>query len=76
MMERPTQEIHHKNRCQFETTPEGKRVFRAYWIHEWDWKGYQLNEHINDLDQAIKRALELGYNGDAKKLEHFRQGGN
>jgi len=76
MTDRPTQGIKHKNRCQFETTPEGKRVFREYCIHEWDGKGYQLNEHIDDLDQAIKRAKKLGYNDDAKKLEQFRQGGN
>jgi hypothetical protein len=76
MMERPTQEIQHKNRCQFETTTEGKRVFREYWIYEWDEKGYKLNEHINNLDQAIKRAKELGYNDDAKKMEQFKNSGN
>ena len=76
MTDRPTQGIQHKNKCQFETTPEGKRVFREYRIHEWDGKGYQLNEHINDLDQAIKRAVELGYNDEAKKLERFSQADN
>ena len=34
-----------------------------------------MREHINDLDQAIKRALELGYNDEAKKLGQFRYGG-
>ena len=76
MTDRPAQGIQHENRCKFETTPEGKRVFREYWIHEWDGKGYQLNEHIDDLDQAIKRAKELGYNNDAKKLEQFKNSGN
>jgi len=74
MTDRPTQGIQHKNRCQFETTPEDKRVFREYWIHEWDGKGYDLNEHICDLDQAIKRAKELGYNDEAEKLEQFKHG--
>ena len=58
------------------TTPEGKRIFRGYWIHEWDGKGYQLNEHIDDLDQAIRRAKELGYNDDTKKLEQLKKSGN
>jgi len=31
-----------------------------------------MHEHINNLDQAIKRAKELGYDNDAKKLEQFR----
>ena len=39
-------------------------------------KGYDVHEHINDLDQAIKRALELGYNSDAGKLEQFRHSSN
>jgi len=71
MSDRPSQEIQSNNRIQYETTKEGKRVFREYWIHEWDGKGYEVNEHINDLNQAIKRALELGYRGEAKKLEEF-----
>ena len=76
MPERPGQEIQSNNRIQFETTREGKIVFREYWIHEWDGKGYDVNEHINDLDQAIKRALELGYKDETKKLEQFKHGGN
>jgi len=75
MTNRPSQGIQYKNRCQFDTTPAG-RVFREYWIHEWDEKGYDMHEHIDDLDQAIKRAKELGYNDDAKKLEQFRNTGN
>lgn len=76
MPERPTQGIHHNNRCSFETTPEGKKVFREYWIHEWDEKGYQLNEHVDDLGKAITRATELGYSNDAKKLEQFKHSSN
>ena len=76
MSKRPTREIQSRNRIQYETTLQGRNIFREYWIHEWDGKGYDVHEHINDLDQAIKRALELGYNADAKKLEQFRQGGN
>ena len=75
MTDRPSQGIQYENRCQFVTTRKG-RVFREYWIHEWDKKGYDMNEHIDDLDQAIKRAKELGYNDDAKKLEQFRNTGN
>ncbi len=76
MPERSSQGIQSNNRIHFETTTGGKRVFREYWIHEWDGKGYDLNEHINDLDQAIKRALELGYKDETKKLEQFKHGGN
>jgi hypothetical protein len=76
MPERPVHGIQSKNRIQYETTPEGRNIFREYWIHEWDGKDYDMNENINDLDQAIKRAKELGYNNDARKLEQFRQGGN
>ena len=76
MPNRPSQGIQSRNRIQYETTTKGRHIFREYWIHEWDEKGYVLNEHINDLDQAIKRALELGYNDEAKKLEQFRHGGN
>jgi len=76
MTDRPTQGIQSTNRIQFETTPEGKKVFREYWVNEWDGKGYQLSEHIKDLDQAIKRSKELGYRDNAKKLEQFRQDGN
>ena len=76
MTNRPTHGIKNSNRIQYETTAEGKNIFREYWIHEWDGKGYYVDEHINDLDQAIKRALELGYNDEAKKLGQLRQGGN
>ena len=76
MPNRPTHGIQSNNRIDYETTTEGKRVFREYWIHEWDEKGYRLNERINDLDQAIKRALELGYKDETKKLEQFKHGGN
>jgi len=76
MPNRPTHGIQSSNRIQYETTTEGRNIFREYWIHEWDGKGYDVHEHINDLDQAIKRALELGYNGEAKKLEQFRHIGN
>jgi len=76
MPDRPTHGIKNSSRIQYETTAEGRNIFREYWIHEWDGKDYDVHEHINDLDQAIKRALELGYNGDAKKLEQFRYGGN
>ncbi len=74
MLNRPAQGIKNKNRIQYETTAGGKKFFREYWIHEWDGKGYNVNEHIKDLDQAIKRAIELGYNDEAKKLEEFRHG--
>lgn len=76
MPNRPTHGIQSRNRIEYETAAEGRNIFREYWIHEWDGKGYDLKEHINDLDQAIKRALKLGYNNEAKKLEQFRQGGN
>jgi hypothetical protein len=76
MSNRPTYGIQSRNRIQCETTTEGRNIFREYWIHEWDGKGYDVHEHINDLDQAIKRALELGYNDEAKKLEQFRHSGN
>jgi len=75
MSKRPTNGIQSKTRIQFETTAEGTKNFRKYWIHEWDGKGYDLNEHTNDLDQAIERARELGYNDDAKKLQKFKHGG-
>lgn len=74
MPNRPTHRIRSRNRILCETTTEGRNIFREYWIHEWDDKGYSVNEHINDLDSAIKRALELGYNDQAKKLEKFRSG--
>jgi len=76
MLNRPTQGIQSRNRVQYETTTEGRKIFREYWIHEWDGKGYDVNEHINDLDQAIKRARELGYDSDAEKLEQFKHSGN
>lgn len=57
MPDRPSQGIRSNNRIQYETTIEDKKVFREYWIHEWDGKGYEVNEHINDINQAIKRAL-------------------
>jgi DNA-binding PadR family transcriptional regulator len=76
MLNRPAHGIQSNNRIQYETTAEGRKLFREYWIHEWDGKGYDVHEHINDLDQAIKQALELGYNSDAKKLEQLRLGSN
>ena len=76
MPDRPSQGIQSNNRVQYKTTAEGRKIFREYWIHEWDGKGYNENEHIKDLDQAIKRALELGYNDEAKKLEQFRHEDN
>jgi len=76
MPDRPLHSIQSRNRIQYETTANGRDIFREYRIHEWDGKGYDMNEHINDLDQAIKRAKELGYNDDAKKLEQFRNSGN
>lgn len=63
-----------KNRISVATTPGGKDIFREYWIHEWDGRGYDVHEHINDLDQAITRALELGYKDEAMALERFKQG--
>jgi len=76
MTNRPNHGIQSRNRIQYETTAEGRKTFREYWIHEWDKKGYDVHENIKDLDQAIKRAKELGYNNDAKKLEQFRQVGD
>jgi hypothetical protein len=72
MPNRPTQGIQRRNRIQSETTTEGRDIFREYSIHEWDGKGYDMHEHIRDLDQAIKRARELGYDDEAMKLEQFR----
>jgi hypothetical protein len=74
MPKRPIHGIEHTNRIQYETTAVGRKTFLEYWIHEWDGKGYELQEHIKDPDQAYKRALELGYKEDAKELEQFRQG--
>lgn len=76
MTDRPTHGIEHSNRIQYETTPKGRKIFREYWIHEWDGKGYDVHEHIKDLDQAIERAKELGYNDEAKKLGQFRHNVN
>ena len=76
MPARPTHGIQSRNRIQYETTPEGRNIFQEYWIHEWDGKGYDVHEHISDLNQAIKRTEELGYNDEAKKLEQFRHRGN
>jgi hypothetical protein len=76
MVNRPSHGIKRNNRIQCETTTTGVNVFREYWIHEWDGKDYDVHEHINYLDQAIKRALELGYNDDADKLEKLKRGGN
>lgn len=68
---RPTHGIQSRNRIQYETTAEGRNIFREYWIHEWDRRGYDAHEHIADLDQAIRRARELGYSRDAEKLERL-----
>ena len=68
MPDRPTHGISDSNRIQYETTTEGRNIFREYRILEWDGKGYDVREYINDLDQTIKRALELSYNDEAKKL--------
>jgi hypothetical protein len=76
MPDRPTHNIQSRNRIQYETAANGKDIFREYWIHEWDGKGYDMHEHINDLDQAIKRAKELGYNDDVKKLDQFKNSVN
>ena len=76
MPNRPTHGMQSRNRIQYETTKAGRKIFREYWIHEWDRKGYELQEHIKDLDQARKRALELGYNNDAKRLEQFKHVGD
>ena len=72
MQERPTEGLKHLNRIQSETAAGGKDVFREYWIHEWDGTGYELNEHVKDIEQAITRALELGYTDDAEKLAQFK----
>jgi hypothetical protein len=69
MLERPSSGIQSNNRIQYETAPDGRKIFREYWIHEWDGKNYDIHEHIQDLDKAKKRALELGYSEDAKTLE-------
>lgn len=76
MTDRPTHGIERSNRIKYETTPKGRKIFREYWIHEWDGKGYDVNEHIKDLDQAIERAKELGYNDEAKELGQFRHNVN
>ena len=74
MQNRPIHGIQSRNRIQSETSGGGKKTFRGYWIHEWDGKDYDVHEHISDLDQAIRRARELGYNKEADKLEQFRYG--
>lgn len=76
MQNRPVHGIQSTNRIQYETTAEGRNIFREYWIHEWDGKGYDVHEHVTDLDQAIERARQLGYNKDADKLERFRRDDN
>lgn len=76
MQNRPIHGLRSRNRIQYVTTTQGKNTFREYWVHEWDEKGYDVHEHIADLDQAINRARELGYSGDADKLERFRPDGN
>ncbi len=73
-MNRPASELKNKNRVQFTTADDGKRFFREYWIHEWDAKGYDAHEHIKDVDMAIKRARELGYEEDAKDMERTFKG--
>ena len=71
-MERPKGNLKHSNHIQHETGHGGKTHFKEYWIREWDEKGYKLDEHIGDLEQAIQRACDLGYFDDATKLEKFR----
>jgi hypothetical protein len=63
--------IKSNNRIQYDTLADGRNVFREYWIHEWDDKNYDFHEHIQDLNQALKRAKELGYGKDAQKLEEL-----
>ncbi len=72
MQDRPTSSVKHSNRVQYEITQAGESIFREYWIHEWDGQDYDSHERIHEIDQAIKRALELGYNDDAEKLEQLR----
>jgi hypothetical protein len=72
MQNRPDQGIQHNNRIQYKTTADARKIFSEYWIHEWDGKGYDMNEHINVLEKAIKRAEELGYHDDTMKLEGFK----
>ncbi|WP_034375994.1 hypothetical protein [Dehalococcoides mccartyi] len=63
-----------KNRLSSESHPDGRTYFREYWIHEWNGRGYNLSERIKDINEAIKRAIELGYEDDANKLQRIRQG--
>ena len=76
MSDRPTHGMRSKTRIQCETTVDGRYFFREYWIHEWDGKEHNMNEYITDLDQAIKRALELGNNREAKILEQLKRANN
>ena len=76
MTKRPNQGVQSNNRIQFVTTKDGKQIFQEYWIHEWDGKDYNMSEHIKDLEQAIKRAYELGNKDEAKKLEKLRHSSN
>ena len=75
-MERPKDGIKHSNHIQHETGHGGKKYFKEYRIHEWDKKGYSMEEHITNLDHAIQRACEIGYFDDATKLEKFRDRSN
>ena len=76
VLKRPTHGLQNRNRIQYEPTTDGGDLFREYWIHEWDRQGYDMHEHINDIDQAVTRATELGYSDDVEKLQQLRQGGN
>jgi hypothetical protein len=73
MTNRATNGIQRKNRIQYITTKEGNNMFLEYWIHEWDDKGYNSEEHINNLEQAIKRAHKLGFKNDEEKLSQLQQ---
>jgi hypothetical protein len=59
---------------QFTETTDGRKYFKEYWIREWDGKDYNLSEHIKNIDEAIKCALELDYEKDANKLKQIKQG--
>ena len=70
---RTTGNLKSENRLSSGSNPDGRKYFREYWIHEWDGQGYNLSERIKNIDEAIKRALELGYKSDANQLQRIKQ---
>ncbi len=59
------------------TTPEGESTFLAYRANGWGRHDPTLraNDCLKDIDQAIRRARELGCERDADRLERLKHGG-